>query len=161
MNEIGFRNYDPGFRFNFHQFRRILTQALELDLGIQNWRLAFSFLPSRRMALLNEKYLSHQGPTDVITFDYAESAGKSRSKSVASIHGEVFVCPAVAKKQAHEFAATLSLEVLRYAVHGILHLAGYDDSRVRLRRKMKKKEDQVIRALNKRFSLRGLVARRQ
>jgi ssRNA-specific RNase YbeY (16S rRNA maturation enzyme) len=51
-------------------------------------------------------------------------------------------------------------EVVRYAVHGILHLLGHDDSHLAARRDMKRAEDRCLRSLASRFPLTKLARRR-
>jgi rRNA maturation RNase YbeY len=100
------------------------------------------FIGRKKMAALNKKYVGHEGPTDVITFDYSE--GKS-------MHGEIFVCPDVALAQAKEFGTTPQMELVRYLVHGLLHLRGYDDRTPTKRAKMKRAEDKWVRWAAARF----------
>jgi len=47
-------------------------------------------------------------------------------------------------------------EVVRYIVHGVLHLLGHDDLRADLRRKMKREENRLVRLLARRFALAQL-----
>jgi probable rRNA maturation factor len=63
------------------------------------------------MARIHADFLGDPAETDVITFPY----------------GEIVVCPAMAREQAARFGLEVESEVLLYAVHGLLHLAGYDD----------------------------------
>jgi ssRNA-specific RNase YbeY (16S rRNA maturation enzyme) len=50
--------------------------------------------------------------------------------------------------------------VVRYVVHGVLHLLGYDDLDARSRRKMKKAEDALVGRLARQFDFRGLARQR-
>jgi rRNA maturation RNase YbeY len=104
------------------------------------------------MAELNWKFLQHKGSTDVITFDYA--ALKRRKKKC--LHGELFVCVDEAISQSTEFKTTWQSEIVRYIVHGILHLLGHDDSCAEARRKMKREENRRLRELSRRFALSKL-----
>ena len=63
--------------------------------------------------------------------------------------------PAV--QQAREFNTTWSSEVVRYVVHALLHLQGYDDLQPAKRRVMKREENRLLRALERQFDL-GEVA---
>jgi probable rRNA maturation factor len=98
--------------------------------------LGLYFVSRKKMAQLNKKFLGHEGPTDVITFDYGEGD---------MLHGEIFICPDVAVSQAKEFGTTPQMELVRYLVHGLLHLRGYDDRTPAKRAKMKKAEDKWVR----------------
>mgnify|MGYP003331190348 CR=1 FL=1 len=72
------------------------------------------------------------------------------------LHGEAFICVADAVKQAREFKTSWPGEVVRYAVHALLHLLGYDDLQPAKRRVMKREEDRLMRALAKAFDLAQL-----
>ena len=51
--------------------------------------------------------------------------------------------------QATEFKTTWQSEVVRYVVHGVLHLLGHDDLQPDLRRKMKREENRLVRRLER------------
>jgi rRNA maturation RNase YbeY len=89
------------------------------------------------MARVNWRFLQHEGSTDVITFDYGSTAER--------LHGECFICVADAVTQAEAFGTTWSDEVVRYVIHAILHLRGYDDLKPDVRRIMKREENRWVR----------------
>lgn len=132
---------------------RAVTEAfLGEELGLSEWRLGIHLVGARAMAVLNGRWLGHEGSTDVITFDHRESPGES-------LHGELFVSVDDAVRQAGEYGTTPALELVRYTVHGVLHLQGYDDRDGASRRVMKQVEDRWVKRLAGRFPLRGLVRR--
>jgi probable rRNA maturation factor len=93
-----------------------------------------------RMASLNEHFLGHHGPTDVITFDWSEG-------EPGWLYGEIFICPKVAVDQARQFACPWQVELMRYVIHGVLHLLGHDDQAPAARRRMKAAENRALRWL--------------
>ena len=159
--------------------RRLLKQittALLADLKIEDAELEVDLVAGPEMTRLNEQFLRHAGPTDVITFDYSDTTvgadvrrllnqkpapQKRRTEtpcvvSCKNIHGEIFVCVDEAVLQARKFGTSWQSEVVRYIVHGILHLLGYDDSSAGARRKMKREENRRLRELSRRFPLSKL-----
>ena len=106
------------------------------------------------MAKANWDYLQHEGPTDVITFDYGETGAVPKP---GPILGDIFICPVVAEEFARNYKTSWAEEVARYLIHGILHLRGYDDSTPGLRRMMKREENQLMTAAAGRFPLRRLA----
>jgi rRNA maturation RNase YbeY len=108
------------------------------------------------MTLVNEAFLRHEGSTDVITFDHQNPESGSQ-KSGLNLHGELFVCVDEAILQAKQFRTSWQSEIVRYIVHGVLHLLGHDDLKSELRRKMKREENRLVRRLAKRFSLAQLA----
>jgi rRNA maturation RNase YbeY len=101
------------------------------------------------MTRINETRLRHAGSTDVITFDYGEPKGP--------LAGEIFVCVEEALVQARRFRATWQEELVRYIVHGVLHLRGYDDLGTAARRRMKREEGRLLRKLSRDFRLSKLA----
>ena len=139
--------------------RRIVETLLTEMPQISQADLAIHLIATSRMTRLNESFLHHVGSTDVITFDYLEQADR-RTQHVSSLHGEIFVCVNEAVAQARRFRTVWQSELVRYTVHGILHLLGFDDSNAAARRKMKRAEEQMLRALGRRFHLSKLARTR-
>ena len=104
------------------------------------------------MARVNWQFLRHEGSTDVITFDHSSAEQETRSAEL-EIHAELFVCIDDAILQAKQFQTSWQSEVVRYIVHGVLHLIGHDDLKPQLHRKMKSEENRLVRRLSKKFSL--------
>src|SRR5262245_51810211 len=116
-------------------FRRILRFLLQ-HFGKKEYELCFHFVETGEMARVNEKFLGHTGATDVITFD---QAGNDQE-----LLGEIFICPEVAVTQAKTFRTTWQTELVRYAIHGLLHLQGHDDRGAEARRKMRRAEERLL-----------------
>lgn len=137
--------------------KRLLKQIagkLLAEIKISEAKLGINFVTVSEMASVNEIFLKHKGPTDVITFDYSD---KIRIKTEGAIlAGEIFVCVDEAIIHAKRFKTNWQSEIVRYIVHGILHLLGYDDLRPDLRRKMKREENRLLRKLSRRFALSKL-----
>ena len=152
--------------------RRIVQALLRETWPDGSFDLAIYVVAEPEMTRLNETFLRHKGSTDVITFDYAEGAGQASrpapSGSTAAnrkdrrdacptlLHGEIFVCLDEAVSQARRFHTTWQSELVRYVVHGVLHLLGYDDATSRARQKMKEAEDTLVIQLARQFDFHGL-----
>ena len=134
-------------KLNLRLLKEIAAATLE-ELKITDAELSVVIVGAKESAAMNEKFLGHEGPTDVITFDYSE---KSRQ-----LHGEVFICIEEAAKQAKEFKTSWQSELVRYVAHGILHLVGHDDLKAAARKKMKVVEGRLVRELSRRFALSKL-----
>lgn len=108
------------------------------------------------MTRANEAYLSHTGPTDVITFHYQKAAmhpSGADSQDKKQVYGDILICSDVAEKQAAEFRTSVAHELVRYSVHGVLHLLGFDDRTAAARAKMKKLENKLMRQLTREFNI--------
>ncbi len=64
-----------------------------------------------------------------------------------ALAGVLIVCPAVAAKACRRYGTTPEDELLLYLVHGMLHLAGEDDLNPRAKRRMRRREAQILAAL--------------
>jgi len=152
---LTFRNPQRDRRLNLPFLRRVLRRVLTEQLPATTHDLCFHFVTAEEMARVNWQFLKHEGSTDVITFDYGERSTVSGQRS-AGLSGEAFICVADAVKQAREFKTSWQGEVVRYAVHAVLHLRGYDDLQPAKRRVMKREENRLMRELGKRFDFQEL-----
>jgi probable rRNA maturation factor len=81
------------------------------------------------------------GPTDVLTFPLESD---SRGRYVV---GEVILCVPEARRRAKSEGTLVRNELLLYAVHGLLHLCGFDDTTARGFKRMHHTEDQILNEL--------------
>jgi probable rRNA maturation factor len=88
---------------------------------------------------LNNKFLHKNNPTDVIAFDYKEN----------KYLGDIVISCETAKANAEVFKNTLLKELALYIIHGILHLKGYDDLKLKDRILMRKEEARILNKLFK------------
>lgn len=147
MNELRFFNRQKTRAINVPLLRRITDRLLEELASVERYELGIHVIAAPEMARINEHYLQHEGSTDVITFNYRES------KKSGPVLGEIFICIDDAIKQAKEFRTTWQSEIVRYLVHGVLHLLGYDDLKPELRRTMKREENRLVNSLSREFDL--------
>lgn len=141
------RNRQRSRRLDSRRLKTILAGALETELGVVRHEVCVHLVGPREMTRVNETYLQHAGSTDVITFNHQDAACPTE------LHGEIFVCVAEACELAPRFRSTWPAEVVRYAVHGFLHLQGHDDGKPAARRRMKRVENRVVQSLRRRFNL--------
>ena len=84
----------------------------------------------RRMARVHREFLNVRGPTDVLTVSY----------------GEILVCAPVAKARALEFGHDVTTELALYCIHGLLHLAGHNDTEPDSARRMAEEQERILKA---------------
>ena len=103
--------------------------------------LSIALVGDKKMSDLHQQFLGIPGPTDVLTFPL-EVDPRGRPLS-----GEIVVCVPEARRRASENGGNLREELLLYALHGMLHLCGYDDRTDREFRTMHRREDQILRQI--------------
>jgi probable rRNA maturation factor len=110
-----------------------ITQCFLLDLN-RSGEIGIYVIGPRTMAALNWRHLQHEGSTDILTFDHGSTAHH--------LYGELYISPQDAEAFAVEYKTSWREEVIRYILHGLLHLCGYTDEEPDARRKMKRVENQ-------------------
>ena len=118
--------------------------------------LSIIFVDEITIAKLNADYLNHNGPTDVITFDYLSEKVFPDTGNDDRTIGEIYVCCDMAENAAKQHNHGISTEIVLYIVHGILHLCGYDDVKETDINKMRSKEKEILSILNDNFELNDL-----
>jgi probable rRNA maturation factor len=109
-------------------------------------------LNDRQMALMNKKYLKHEGTTDIITFVLDRHP---------VLEAELYIDYQQAGRQAVSFGITTANEMTRLIVHGVLHAAGYDDRRTKDREKMFGVQERLIRRIERSHRSRKQSGRRK
>jgi probable rRNA maturation factor len=143
---VTLRNQQRTHTVDLRLLRAVARQLFRELPQVQSAELGVCLVAAPKMTRLNESFLHHAGSTDVITFDYSE-LGTRNSELESSLHGEIVICVDEAVAQARRFGTTWQTEVVRYLVHGVLHLIGHDDHRPAARRKMKRAENRLLRSL--------------
>lgn len=124
--------------------RRLIRKATRAALGaegISSADIGFAFVDNRTIALLNRRFLDHDGPTDVITFPLGSEP----------IVAEIVVGAEVALAQSQARGHDVQAELALYVIHGLLHLCGYDDHRAADRATMRRRERHCLRLLGLRL----------
>jgi probable rRNA maturation factor len=78
-----------------------------------------AIVPDSRVRRLNQRYRHTNGPTDVLSFPSAEPGSL----------GDIVIAAGVARRQARAEGHSLQVEFCVLALHGLLHLLGYDHER--------------------------------
>ncbi|MCL5011168.1 MAG: rRNA maturation RNase YbeY [Patescibacteria group bacterium] len=95
--------------------------------------ISFVLSKGSEIKTLNRKYKQRNCSTDVLTFG---NLGFGEN-----FVGEAVVCLDEVKKNGRKFGDGFKKELARVVIHGVLHLAGYDDKTNKGREAMKKKEN--------------------
>jgi|SoiMethySBSTD1v2_1073268.scaffolds.fasta_scaffold2294318_1 probable rRNA maturation factor len=118
-----------------------LAEAVLHEEGVRGAaELSVLFVDETSIAELNERFMEHAGPTDVLAFPIDADAvwavhdplasGPDRAEpdldEIPLLLGDVVVCPAVAARNAPDHAGTIDDELALLVVHGVLHVLGYD-----------------------------------
>jgi probable rRNA maturation factor len=107
---------------------------------INNALISVAFVGETMIAQLNERYLRHSGPTDVISF------GMGRDAPGLPAVGDIYICAAVARRNARANGISEKRELSRLVIHGALHVAGHEhpEDETRFKSKMWKRQEEIL-----------------
>jgi len=98
--------------------------------------LSLAIVDSEEITELNRRFLGREEPTDVLSFPMLDDN--------LDLFGEVVVCADVAAQEAAKREISFDSELALYAVHGFLHLVGFDDQTPAQRARMRKREREIL-----------------
>lgn len=108
----------------------ILTHAAKEEGIVGETEVSLTFMTDEDIQKINAVYRGIDQATDVISFALEEvSEGEVaviREEGMPTILGDIIISVDTAKRQAEEYAHSLEREVGFLALHGFLHLLGYD-----------------------------------
>jgi probable rRNA maturation factor len=129
-------------RLNLPKIQRIVEVALPLCTGKPRKKglklpseVEITLLGEAAIAKVHGEFLHDPTPTDVITFE----------------HGEILIGVPIAAANARKFHHPADHEVALCAIHGLLHLLGYDDLTEKEKLIMHARQEEILQA-----ALRGL-----
>ena len=115
--------------------RTVLEGENELDGDI-----SLAFVDNPTIHRLNQRYLNHDEPTDVLTFPLSSSGARR-------LQGELVIGVEVALAQAQSQGHAVDAELSLYVIHGLLHLCGYDDKTAIEAQEMRAKERHYLKLM--------------
>lgn len=118
--------------------RRACLKALRAEGAEEGCVLSLTALTEREMAEYNQRYLAREGPTDVLVFPLGERDGER------FLLGDVLICPAYIHRHRRRYGVKEGMELELVAVHGVLHLLGYDDADEEGSRAMDRRARQIL-----------------
>jgi len=101
-------------------------EALLRRFRMKGAELELSLVGETRIRSLNRKFRGKDRSTDVLSFPL--DARRPRAPRPWQL-GEIVIALPVARRQARRAGRTLTQQTLRLAVHGLVHLQGYDHER--------------------------------
>lgn len=105
-------------------FRKVFDSACShLKIDNKTIELGLHLITSKQSQELNKQHRQKDKPTDVLSFPLNEQG--LEKYGILPI-GDIFICLEIAKRQADEMNIPINQELARLAVHGFLHLLGYD-----------------------------------
>jgi probable rRNA maturation factor len=109
--------------------------------GVADAEISLAFVDNPTIHRLNQRYLQHDEPTDVLSFPLSEPNAKK-------LLGELVIGAEIAQAQARERGHDVQAELALYVIHGLLHLCGHDDHDATGAAKMRARERHYLNLLD-------------
>lgn len=123
-----------------------IVQQLLASIGEAASEISIEFVGDVRMRRLNREYRKKDRTTDVLAFASREAGGPP-----SPLLGDVVVSVPTALRQADSLGHSLSEELIRLLIHGVLHLVGYDHERSEAEAQRMRRKEQALLAILKPF----------
>lgn len=119
-----------------------LSERTEVDITI---------VDDEEIHMLNRDYRNADRPTDVLSFaldEESEEEPELLGGPEEHLLGDIIISAETASRQAEEFGHGLEREIVYLAVHGLLHLLGYDHMTDEDKAVMRAKEEEALREIS-------------
>ncbi|CUT02127.1 rRNA maturation RNase YbeY [Candidatus Chrysopegis kryptomonas] len=137
MTEINIANFSKKVKLPKSKILK-LAKSIINEEKLNFSTLNIIFVDDKTIHEINKKFLNHDYPTDVISFDLSDDFDDEKIS-------EIYISVDRAIEQAKVYKVTTENEIARLVAHGLLHLAGYNDSTKSEKLKMRRKESYYIK----------------
>lgn len=123
--------------------RKLLVKVVKFTAaqqGLTAGQIELAIFDDKNMTRLHKEYLGSSKVTDVICFDLSQ-------EDPAELRANLALGGQVARSQARLNKTSLNKELALYAMHGLLHVLGYNDAKPADARRMHHREDELLQQL--------------
>lgn len=125
----------------------LLNKAAELENVEEGAELSVTFVDDEEIQAINREYRQIDKPTDVISFALNEQDAEEIEvigESIPNLLGDIIISIPRTKDQADAYGHSFERELGFLAVHGMLHLLGYDHMTKEDEQKMFSKQEEIL-----------------
>lgn len=144
---------EQGDQFSF-DVNELLTKAIQTAARfeeVETGEVVVSLVDDATIQELNRTYRDKDQPTDVLSFAMEESLEEEpeiffdeEEAQPLPMLGDIIISVPTAKRQAEEYGHSLEREIAFLAVHGFLHLIGYDHMTEEEEKEMFSRQDAIF-----------------
>ncbi|NLG81018.1 MAG: rRNA maturation RNase YbeY [Bacilli bacterium] len=140
--------------FDTTGFDTLITEVFHEAMKTENidkyYEVSVVFVTKERIQEINRTYRGIDRVTDVISFallDDEDDIIFEDDEEEITVLGDIFICLEVMKEQAKEYGHSEKRELAFLALHGLLHLLGYDHDTPMEEKEMFAKQDYILNNL--------------
>ena len=116
------------------------------------------FVSKHKIHKINKLTRAVDKPTDVLSFPLLENVFNKEINNITFpfdtdketgeiLLGDILICTSIARKQAKEYGHSVQREIYYLALHGLLHLLGYDHEKEDDKKLMRETEEKILLSL--------------
>ncbi|ABS23255.1 rRNA maturation RNase YbeY [Bacillus cytotoxicus] len=132
-----------------NMIRELLEKAAQMEGVEDGTELSVTFVDNERIREINRDYRGKDQPTDVISFaleDMGEGEVEIIGADMPRMLGDLIISIPRTKEQAEEYGHSFDRELGFLALHGFLHLLGYDHMTEEDEKEMFGKQKEILGA---------------
>ena len=133
--------------------RDLAEVAVDAEGLAPNTEVTVLAVSDEQMADYNERFLSREGPTDVLAFPLEQLVpGRPPAPALNGPPlnlGDVVIAPSYVRKQAEARGVAFEDELALMVTHGILHLLGYDHEDETEAEAMERREADILKLVGR------------
>ena len=132
----------------------LLNKAMNLVARLENLsentEVDITIVTDEEIHVLNRDYRGVDRATDVLSFalDEGDDEPEILGAEAELLLGDIIISAEKANEQAEEFGHGLNREIVYLAVHGMLHLLGYDHMVEDEKIVMRRREEEILREID-------------
>ncbi|HHY10160.1 MAG TPA: rRNA maturation RNase YbeY [Firmicutes bacterium] len=138
--------------YPMEEYEALLTKSFQVLKALEGLEgpieVSILFVTEEAMQSLNRRYRGIDEPTDVLSFPQEGDADFFPNVGLPRNLGDIVISPKRAYGQAAEFGHSVKREITYLAVHGLLHLLGYEHDTREKQARMRSREEAVLRDLD-------------
>lgn len=124
----------------------LLSFAKEQEHIESDAELSVTFVDKEEIQEINKTYRNKDKVTDVISFALEEDEPEIVGLDIPRVLGDIIICTDVAEEQADNYGHSFERELGFLALHGFLHLLGYDHMNDEDEKKMFGRQKKILSA---------------
>lgn len=130
----------------YHQIEDLINFAKEKENIHEDAELSVTFVDKDEIQEINKNYRDKDRVTDVISFALEEDEPDIIGLDIPRVLGDIIICTDVVKEQAESYNHSFERELGFLALHGFLHLLGYDHMNEEDEKEMFGRQKEILNA---------------